>query len=881
MKTFSGLHGWHSLCPYSHDSPVKDSMPCVGGLEFSMCFSKSNDLDLILKAARATKWNLPSFESRWLEDDVTNFDVNEVDYVTVSVTVTNAWLPKSELMLHGRTSIDKNASVYVRYKFFDHDSVVSSLCPLVSKQPHCIDARFENLISARIAHKKSFICKKSRPLRWYMREEKMELQVWLTHSTLTKTSRPLDGDVLLGSCGVEFDSMSEWEKEQHISGSFNIFKAGNENLGCGQVRAYVSMKPGQAADPIPDNTLEYARPENDISKISPDAEEPSQVKENDNTFHATVTVERACHLPLVGDLETDELIRPNVFVSFDAVDKNYSNETRDNIKMITMTTRIVTASDNAVWNDPKEVTLPRTLLAGTQGALLLKVWHRDRLYLPEPDTKNLAQSGLLATDRMLGFATMDSTVLRAGLRHVNGWYNVLDIHGQCLGQLKVAVTPIRYNILSNPNSARSNDPANIFPLSAPAPLVSLPPNFLHKVLFDVPVQTPSGSMYIPGVQGSMEETKPIGTPCPDAYNAKFRSDFAAVKSVPNVATTSMFRYATSDRQQANLVDTLQKQIKELEGIKQKFEERKRARFYDSNKIYSSMEYPLSENGTRDGKFCDETFRQITNPENARSVSHDGFSPKSVSKRKNSSDDRKKSVSNSTHSNSSTPDFGKHPEAASTKPTSTSLYQLQKDPEFHDKRLTDNEANSDIEFVQPQSLNQSFSAEFQQETQDRIIEKPPHIEKQQQSTITNPQSPAKLPEPLATVTPIRSEMRSNLDDTSLWLTGSTLRVSGFSSDDEVAVGKDLDNDSHTTSTPDGSTPVTPMNQASENLGGKFDKCQVDTVPSDVESGSSLSDDLSDSRSHSSPKVDETQPGIHENVNKITDENFENSSANFFG
>lgn len=762
----------------------------IAGLDMSVSFANSNDLDTILKAAKATKWELPPLESRLLNDDIKNDDIAGNNCVTFSVTVTNAWLPKEDLLLHDRTRVDKSASVYVRYKFFDHDSVVSTPSPLPNKQPHSIDARFENLTSSRIAHKKSFVCKRSRPLHWYLREEKLEIQIWLTHSTTSKQSRPSDADKLLGSCCVELSSISEWRKEQHISGSFPMFKAGVDSLG-GQLRVYVSMKLGEVPDPIPDTKHECVfTDESDALQKSPVLEKPSPKPTiDDHVLGATVTIERAFHLPRVNDLETDELVYPNVFVSFDGVDTTCSPKTPDDIKLVTMATRIVTSSENVSWNNVKTVSLPKSLLTGSDGGMVIKVWHRDRLYMD--DSKNPNQTSIGATDRMLGFATVDLSVLRAGFRDVNGWYNILDIHGQCQGQLKVAVTPTRSYDSSQPNSARSNDMFTMLPFPAP-PLASIPSNFLHKIPIDVPVQTPSGSMYVPGVQSSADivESKSCVLTCPEQYAGRFHADFCHGENIRVAPTASMFRYVTSDRQQANLVNTLEKQISELESIKKRFEERKQTRFHETvtheDESSQNDRKPLtspSESKFPDCRHEDEDLEpsktgniqsdiilpvEVPRPEILPVHSHDSRDRLSRSKQQ---DDCDSVPRNSIH---------------------LSLYQSRKNADLDDRVLSDNDVDSDIEFVQPQSLNESLNLDGNQQSQDsndRILRKPPHVTPSQSNPniIDRPTSVATKqlgsPDFGDAITPSRSEGHSALDDTSLWLTGSTLRVSGFISDDE--------------------------------------------------------------------------------------------------
>lgn len=46
-------------------------------------------------------------------------------------------------------------------------------------------------------------------------------------------------------------------------------------------------------------------------------------------------------------------------------------------------------------------------------------------------------------ERVIGFASVDLSPLLCGFPSVCGWYNITDFSGQCHGQLKVSITPLR------------------------------------------------------------------------------------------------------------------------------------------------------------------------------------------------------------------------------------------------------------------------------------------------------------------------------------------------------------------------------------------------------------------------------------------------------
>lgn len=46
-------------------------------------------------------------------------------------------------------------------------------------------------------------------------------------------------------------------------------------------------------------------------------------------------------------------------------------------------------------------------------------------------------------ERVIGFASVDLSPLLCGFPSVCGWYNITDFSGQCHGQLKVSITPLK------------------------------------------------------------------------------------------------------------------------------------------------------------------------------------------------------------------------------------------------------------------------------------------------------------------------------------------------------------------------------------------------------------------------------------------------------
>lgn len=99
--------------------------------------------------------------------------------------------------------------------------------------------------------------------------------------------------------------------------------------------------------------------------------------------------------------------------------------------------------------------LPKQLLVDPQEYLVFKVWHKGgntkqfftfMIYITLICLCIYSLSRLFnftELERVVGFASVDLSPLLSGFHSVCGWYNITDLSGQCHGQLKVSVTPLR------------------------------------------------------------------------------------------------------------------------------------------------------------------------------------------------------------------------------------------------------------------------------------------------------------------------------------------------------------------------------------------------------------------------------------------------------
>lgn len=100
--------------------------------------------------------------------------------------------------------------------------------------------------------------------------------------------------------------------------------------------------------------------------------------------------------------------------------------------------------------------LSNQLLVDPQQSLVFKVWHKGgtggKLVLSCVshgcfrfiNSIHFYFNFLIEMERMIGFASVDLSPLLCGLQYVCGWYNIIDYSGQCHGQLKVSITPLKW-----------------------------------------------------------------------------------------------------------------------------------------------------------------------------------------------------------------------------------------------------------------------------------------------------------------------------------------------------------------------------------------------------------------------------------------------------
>ncbi|KAK3584373.1 hypothetical protein CHS0354_001298 [Potamilus streckersoni] len=404
-----------------------------GGLELSIKFAHYDDHERVIHAARSIGWSpvdLDVEEEAWQSEDESSGK-----FYQVSIRMDHLTFPLHNALIAGHNTLDKTTQCYLRYKFYDKAAVVTRPVP--------VSVNSAGYIVAQPKHRHQIQVADSSPFKWYLREERMEVQIWVSYGQQKEgEQRPKHRDKLIGSTYINLDILNDSKQKTHrISGMLPLFKPGAASLGGAYLRAHIVSKPQFGSLVIDeaenDMVVDTVDPEYDPddsfhhivsptkspqkTKTSPDEKELDTV-DKEPTFSVHIAVERAMHLPLISDKNKSQECFPNSYVSFSTAESN-----------IPSYTEVFFNSSHPVWDFEQETQLSTELLHMENKNLVFKVWHKPDGAPKSPDK---------LTDRVMGFVSVDLTPLASGLQQISGWYNIMDFNGQCKGQIKINVIPL-------------------------------------------------------------------------------------------------------------------------------------------------------------------------------------------------------------------------------------------------------------------------------------------------------------------------------------------------------------------------------------------------------------------------------------------------------
>ncbi|XP_076344950.1 uncharacterized protein LOC143244343 isoform X3 [Tachypleus tridentatus] len=192
-------------------------------------------------------------------------------------------------------------------------------------------------------------------------------------------------------------------------------------------------------------------------------EEARQITFNEgHRFWAHVSVEQALHLSKVYDRNRKEHILPSSYVTLECTISEQK----------ILSTGVVENTDNPEWNWDSDLWLT---YSQENKDLIFKVWHAV-------DSKRNSSDQFY--DKVIGFVSVDLSPLTFGFQYISGWYNILNLTGQCCGQMKVTVTP--HNQLSHTlksNSRKKDELLEVLPNYFDVPYLEVLPYSKSNSIF--------------------------------------------------------------------------------------------------------------------------------------------------------------------------------------------------------------------------------------------------------------------------------------------------------------------------------------------------------------------------------------------------------------
>ncbi|XP_037324188.2 C2 domain-containing protein 3 isoform X1 [Pungitius pungitius] len=431
----TGISGWFGVYVPQEKGSSQHQHTLVGGLEISVSFAHHSDRERVIKSAQGLSWEIS--QNEMLVDE----DALEEGRRRMSVTFSmpRAWIPVHCLLLPGLTELERSTYCYFRYKFYDQDAFCSQMRHPAVEEGGRATVAFQESRTVEL--------KGTQPLMWYLREEKLEVQVWVAF-TKDKTQRPRDTDRLVGSAFVDLSSLIKTpSRKPTLSGVYPLFRRSAADLQGAALRVHIVLTTGsfheeartapagvdpqvdsdsqeepssqkmeaadRASSPSTPKTSQRGH-KNKSSRSTPDTASMQHTGMNeDDSFPVTIAVHQAMHLNLKGcPLAERSEGSPSCCVSYLTADSVEPGSTA-----------VLANTDCPVWDHQQECRLSKQLLVDPQQSLVFKVWHKGE------------------TERVIGFASVDLSPLVCGFQSVCGWYNITDFSGQCHGQLKVSVTP--------------------------------------------------------------------------------------------------------------------------------------------------------------------------------------------------------------------------------------------------------------------------------------------------------------------------------------------------------------------------------------------------------------------------------------------------------
>ncbi|CAF3575312.1 unnamed protein product [Rotaria sordida] len=438
----TGIKGWYPLASANRvvtsEIASDPSEHCVGGLELSIRFAQQDDRCRIIDSAKTLGW----LDDNYIDEE--NFLDDQKDLgCLITISIDRIQFPIQLATRPGKDRIDDQTSIFVQYRLYDK-------MPIITKRKKPIVDRNNVICELKFTKDHLFLC--SAPFLWYLREEKLEIQIWISDNDSYDYSQTLSStDKLIGSIYVDLNSLCDKKRKSHrLSAILPLFKHGTKDLGGAFAQVHVTIDKSKDFNEL--------RSRNDLD-TSNDGELHTYLenrhlnlvdnnhalrKITNNIFSVIINIEQAGHLPNVYSKQENAHISPNPYVTYSTADSQHLCRTQ-----------ILKSTSKPIWNYQQSVKLAVEHLFNDKKTFILKVWHKvnaDIETIPE-------KSG----DTVLGFVSIDLSPLLSGLQQISGWYNIVDTIGNIQGQLKISIIPQedllelkRFKYKSNQNQSNIN-----------------------------------------------------------------------------------------------------------------------------------------------------------------------------------------------------------------------------------------------------------------------------------------------------------------------------------------------------------------------------------------------------------------------------------------
>lgn len=420
----TGLRGWWSLNLPLKYQKIKQ---CTGGIEIEVKFPQNTDRELVVNTGRGCGWR-PAIDVQCCDEEwLSPADVKDNGACFIRILVHQLLLPDNvfkSIFTHSNEMRIPYTKIYARYKFYNKAAICSQYFAIKQRKDRDYVINLSNVKSYEVSPTTSFA--------WYLREEKLEVQFWLSCTTeWTRRAQPQSSDKHLGSAYVDMSSFSTSPYNLHsVSGEYNLFKPGAENICDCRARISISFNEKHTeVDTKTNGSLEYSSEDatqlnesnllNDIctqtngNNITQNGGLQEVTESDDGKLSIRFQIEEALHLPT--HLKGSESMEPDVYVSYELEKKGL------------VFTDISHKSVKPRFNFQKLEKVHREVFDGKN--LDFKVWRC---------VSNVQNA---EKDILIGVAKVDVSALFYGMKQIIGWYNIHDFNGQTAGQLKVGVIP--------------------------------------------------------------------------------------------------------------------------------------------------------------------------------------------------------------------------------------------------------------------------------------------------------------------------------------------------------------------------------------------------------------------------------------------------------